>query len=325
MSKTSYRHLSLEEKWQIKALNTSGYSARKIAAQLGRSPTTIADELKRGCRTEEGGYSPRLSEKLYVSSRRRSGVSRRKLNGVLWKHVRNCLLQRWSPEQISGRLELEGAANISHSTIYRGIYQRQDARILECLRHKGKRYKKHGNAGRSLIPNRVDITERPAIVDNKQRIGDWEADTVLSSRESKAALVTLVDRASKYTCISKVEQKTAEAVNNAILKELKPHKTKVRTITYDNGVEFAHHQQINNILLSKSYFAKPYHSWERGLNEHTNGLIRQFFPKKTNFKYITNMEIKEVQNLLNNRPRKVLNYLTPTEAFFKSYPSSLIQ
>ncbi len=325
MSKTViYTHLSAQERWQIKALLTSGKSIRAIGFQLGRSPSTIHRELARG-RTQKGGYSPKHAVTKACRSRSLSGIKRSKLDGALWKLVRNCLLQRWSPEQIAGRFTLCGAATISHSTIYRGIYRRNDARILGCLRHQGKRYKKHGRAGRSLIPNRVDISQRPDIVRQKQRIGDWEGDTVVSGKNGSGALVTLVDRASKYTCIQRVERKTAEQVNQAIMALLKPYKYKTHTITYDNGAEFARHQHINTILQSQSYFATPYHSWERGLNEHTNGLIRQFFPKKTNFKTITDMEVNAVQKLLNNRPRKVLNYLTPAEAFFRTIPFHLIR
>jgi Transposase and inactivated derivatives, IS30 family len=162
------------------------------------------------------------------------------------------------------------------------------------------------------------------MVEQKQRIGDWEGDTVVSGKDGTGALVTLVDRASKYTLMQKVERKTAEATKEAIIALLKAHKRKAHTLTLDNGTEFAKHTEIGHALKAKTYFATPYRSWERGLNEHTNGLIRQFFPKKTNFNEVTDREVNAVQKLLNNRPRKVLGYQTPTEIFSSYQLSSFI-
>jgi len=313
-----YIHLTLEEKYQIKALLESGLSCSAIALQLNRSASTISREKHRGL-TLQGHYSPIRSTRLYQHGKRLSGVRRRRLIGQTWRWVRNRLKDRWSPEQIAGRYRLQTGRTLSHTTIYRRLWSDKDGiAIRYYLRHKGKRYR-YGSAGRSVIPGRVDIAKRPAIAEEKQRIGDWEADTVWGKGNS-GALVTLVDRASKYTLISKTDNKTAQSTKKAILAAFNRLKTRVQTITYDNGVEFSKHQEINAALNCRSYFAKPYSSWQRGLNEHTNGLIRQWLPKGTDFTYLTNTQCKNIQNYLNNRPRKCLNYNTPAEVFFHKPP-----
>ena len=312
MSVKTYHHLTNAERWQIKALLSSGQSLRSIAGQLGRSVSTICDEKKRGFIS--GDYIPDRSQECYQHTRKKSGMTRCKLQGRLWQDVRNCLHLKWSPEQISGRFRVIGLAEISHTSIYAQIYRTKSAGLRSCLRHEGKKYA-YGRAGKSLIPGRVDISERPDIVEQKQRIGDWEGDTIVGAGH-KGAIVSLVDRASKYTLLQHVERKCAEPVKEAIIQALADIKQKVHTITYDNGTEFTQHQKINEALDCQSFFATPYHSWERGLNEHTNGLVRQFFPKGIPLHNICTHKLHNVQNLLNNRPRKALNYQTPAEVFF---------
>ncbi|GHU15707.1 hypothetical protein FACS189449_13470 [Alphaproteobacteria bacterium] len=227
------------------------------------------------------------------------------------------LKEDWSPEQISGRLKLEGIF-ISHESIYR--YVRADkatgGSLFKHLRHGNKKYRKRSvaQAGAKLIPNRVDIAERPAIVDTKSTIGHWEGDTIIS-HSSKTPLVTVVERKSKFSKIKKVKNKTKKVVGKAIVKMLKPLKDQVDSITYDNGGEFAGHPEIAKKLKTEVYFARQYRSWERGLNEHTNGLIRQYLPKKFDFKDVSDKKIREIENKLNDRPRKVLNFKTPREVF----------
>lgn len=186
------------------------------------------------------------------------------------------------------------------------------------MRHRGKKYNKRSakSAGRGLIPGRIDIDQRPDIVEEKSRIGDWEIDTIIG-KNHVGAIVSLVDRASKYTRIHLVPNKKASVVSAAIVSELKDLKGKTHTLTADNGKEFAKHAEIAASLNAEVYFAKPYASWQRGLNEHTNGLIRQYFPKKTRFDTITQQDVKKVEMLLNTRPRRILNFKTPTEVFFE--------
>ncbi|MDF2578416.1 MAG: integrase [Chlamydiales bacterium] len=189
--------------------------------------------------------------------------------------------------------------------------------LYKNLRHSAKKYNKRSKAaaGRGCIPNRVDIEKRPAIVDEKKRLGDWELDTIIG-KEHKGAIVSIVDRASKLTKLVKVEQKTAEEVEKAILKRLEAIKDLVFTLTADNGKEFASHQSIAKALDAEFYFAKSYHSWQRGLNEHTNGLVRQYLPKSVSFTKVTEDDLDRLEELLNNRPRKVLGFMTPIEVFY---------
>ena len=169
-------------------------------------------------------------------------------------------------------------------------------------------------SGRGCIPGRIDIDQRPDIVEEKNRLGDWELDTIIGANH-KRAIVSIVDRASKFTKLVKVSHKTSEEVGQAIITALDPISPFVLTLTADNGKEFANHQKVSSELNAEFYFAKPYHSWERGLNEHTNGLVRQYFPKSSSFENISGEDIEKVENCLNNRPRKILDFETPMEAF----------
>jgi transposase, IS30 family len=224
--------------------------------------------------------------------------------------VDKCLVLKYSPEQIVGRLKLEGATlPPSRSSVYRWVYR---LGWYGRLPRKGKprRKLKGSPAGAKLIPNRVDIDQRPAIVDTNTEIGHWEGDTV---HGKNAHLVTLVERVSKASLVIKVPNKCKETVSEAIVKLLGPIQHLCKTITFDNGGEFADHEKIAQKLQCKIFFAKPYHSWERGLNENTNGLFRRFFPKNMSFGDLTDQEINDAQFLINNRPRKTLNYRTPME------------
>ena len=224
---------------------------------------------------------------------------------------------QWSPVQISGRLKRQGI-NISHETIYKYIWwnKRLGGVLYKELRRHGKKYNKRskGTAGRGCIPNRIDIDQRPPIVETKTRFGDWELDTIIGA-ENSGAILSMVERTSKLTKLVKVSHKTAAQVSQALIKRLMPFKEFIYTLTSDNGKEFAHHQIVSHELEAGFYFAKPYHSWERGLNEHTNGLVRQYFPKAKRFNEISSEDLEKVEFLLNNRPRKVLDFETPQEVF----------
>ena len=224
---------------------------------------------------------------------------------------------QWSPEQISGRLKrFHGEKAISHEMIYRYIWddKQRGGELYKNLRHNGKKYNKRGskNAGRGFIPNRIDIDQRPLIVEEKSRIGDWEIDTIIG-KNHKGAIVSMVDRHSKFTMLAKVSRKTAYEVEEALITRLSQVQDFVYTITSDNGKEFANHIAISKELEADFYFAHPYHSWERGLNEHTNGLVRQYVPKSTDFDKVSTEDIRKVEDLLNDRPRKVLKFSTPLE------------
>jgi len=232
--------------------------------------------------------------------------------------IEQLIKQYLSPQQTSAYLKKYHDISLSHETIYRYIYEnKQRHEELKPFLRQGKklRRKRYGTGARaSKIPNRKCISERPKIVDKKVRIGDWECDSVVGL-DRKSVLITVVDRVSLFTCSSRVYSHTAEVVSKAIIRMLKPHIDKVKTLTFDNGSEFFLHQNIAKALNAKTYFAHPYSSWERGVNENTNGLLRQFFPKKTDFKLVTNQELKNAVDNLNNRPRKTRGYLTPNQMF----------
>jgi IS30 family transposase len=310
----SYKHLTLDQKCTIAGLLSIKKSVREIAKIINVNPSTVSREIKRN--SASNIYQASIAHDKYQNRKKENGRPT-----VLTPAVRCQVLlglkNYHSPEQISGSLKLSGI-NISHETIYKFVWKEKSlgADLHKYLRHGGKKYNKRSGvySGRGLIPARVDIDEREAIVDTKSRIGDWEADTVIGAGQS-GVIVTLVERHSKILLSKLVANKTKDVVTQAICEMLKPYKDKVLTITYDNGGEFAGHEIIGKTLDAKCYFAKPYHSWERGLNEHTNGLLRQFIPKKMPFTNLTENELAKYQNLINNRPRKILNFNTPNKVF----------
>lgn len=236
-----------------------------------------------------------------------------------WAHVTHYLRLKLSPQQVAGRLKAEGALNISHEAIYRFVYRDKACGgdlvgHLRCQKTRRKRYAS-GQQRRGKLCDRVCIEQRDPIVEQRSRIGDWEGDTVIG-KGRQGALVTLVERKSRYTLAMQVNSKHSEGVKQAILEMLRPHKAQCLTLTFDNGKEFAEHAFIAKAQQACVYFAHPYHSWERGLNENTNGLLRQYFPKCANLLKVTHEEVDDAVYALNHRPRKCLGYLTPHEVFY---------
>jgi IS30 family transposase len=312
-----YHHLTCDQRCQIDALRGSGQKPSAIARQLCVHRSTVYRELKRN--VGQRGYrykqaNGKARERRHVASGRARKMTRSRV--ALIETKLRC--EQWSPRQISGWLESAGHGGVSHERIYQHVWadKKKGGSLWKHLRHNGKKYNKRKGktAGRGLIPHRIDIGERPAIVDAKERLGDWEGDTIIG-KDHKGAIVSLVDRASKLTKLILLPNKTAEAVTNAIVTALKPLASNTKTLTFDNGKEFAGHTGITQALNAACYFAKPYHSWERGLNEHTNGLVRQYFPKGTDFSTLTQEAVRHVENLLNTRPRECLNFKTPHEIF----------
>ena len=305
----NYTHITQAERYQIYALKKAGHKQSEIAEVLERSESTISRELSRNCGRR--GYR---AKQAHSKSVERQAVNARTIDDATWKFAQDRLLEQWSPEQISGH------AAISPETVYQRVYadKRAGGLLWKNLRCQKLRKKRYGKAERrGTIPNRLSIDDRPAIVETRSRTGDWEADTVIG-KNHRQAIVSIVERKSGFTLIRKVERKTALAVSQAMIGLLKPHRDNVHTITSDNGKEFAGHEEIANKLKADFYFAHPYSSWERGTNENTNGLIRQYFPKDRDFTTITQQEIDMVMERLNNRPRKRLGYKTPNQVFFKS-------
>lgn len=315
----SYTQLTEEQRYQISAYLKAGYNQAEISRMIDVNKSTISRELRRNLGLR--GYRPKQAQDF--SNQRKANKSSARISQETWKWVTHFLGEQWSPEQISGWLKKEKKLSISHEWIYQFIYRDKSkgGNLFIHLRCQRKRKKRYGsNSTRGLIPHRVSIDERPAVVDRKNRLGDWELDTVIGKNHQQA-IVTIIERKSKLALFAKVTRKTAAQVGDAIIELLMPFRDKVKTLTSDNGKEFAEHLNIANQLDTAFYFAHPYASWERGLNENTNGLLRQYFPKKTDFTQIGDEEIKEVMDKLNNRPRKTLGYKTPNEIFFGIKPS----
>jgi len=312
-----YHHLTRDQRCQLYTLKARGDSIALIASELEVNRSTIYREVKRN--SGELGYRYRQADEKAKERCYRTNHQRIKMKGRTVSIIKEKLKIQWSPEQISGWLKKWGYTKVvSHETIYKYIWyeKRMGGSLYKELRHNGKKYNKRskGTAGRGCIRGRIDIEERPDVVEEKTRLGDWELDTIIGSGQS-GAIVSMVDRASKLTKLAKVSQKTAEEVKDALVETLKPIQDFVLTLTADNGKEFAYHQEVSRSLEASFYFAKPYHSWERGLNEHTNGLVRQYLPKGKRFNEVSIQSLVEIEMLLNNRPRKVLNFSTPLEVF----------
>ena len=315
----SYKQLTQEERYQIYALNKAGHDQATIAGILDRNPGTISRELRRNRGLK--GYRPQQAHNLAL--RRRYDKAQPRIGSQVWQLVEALIRKEWSPEQIVGRVAMEQGVSISHEWIYPYIYADKHSggdlyRFLRCQKVRRKRYGIYSRRG--TIPNQVSIDDRPAIVESKRRFGDWEGDTVIG-KGHRGALVTLVERKSLYTVIRSVLHKTAKAVRGAVVDGLTPYIDWVHTITYDNGREFADHEGMARDLEANIYFAHPYASWERGLNENTNGLIRQYFPKDRDLTTVTKYEIEQAMDKLNHRPRKSLGYRTPHEVFFNTKTS----
>ena len=313
-----YTHLTVVERYQIFSLTKAGHKPTFIARQLFRHPSTIYRELKRNLVFDPRvpGYSPSRAHSL---ARYRVIVRSltKRISKETWQVVEARLRCRLSPEQISGELARNGTC-ISHERIYRYIWadKRKQGDLWTFLRGKlrrGRRYRI--NRQRGQIVGRIGIEHRPAIANERRRRGDYEIDTVFG-KGRKAPLLTIVDRRTKFLVVEQVASKHAEGVATGLIRGLQGTGRRVHTITSDNGKEFAQHRQVANTLNAKFFFARPYASWERGTNENTNGLLRQYFPKERDFSTITQEEIDFAVHELNHRPRKLLGFRTPNEVFF---------
>ena len=316
----SYTHLTEKERYVISHLIAYGLSVREVARRLCRSHSTISRELKRN-RAGGGVYWYHGIDKWIKPRRTVARHKRRQHNVRLMRYVISRLKRKWSPEQIANRLKVDypdnRAMRFSHEGIYQWIYNQSkvDKPYYEYLRRgRKKRRRQVGyGAGRGLIPDRRSIHKRPTCVDLVKRFGDWEGDTILG-KQGTGAIVTMVERKSLYLLAGKLESKSAEPLSTLSNRKFEklPSKLK-RTLTVDNGKEFADFKSIEKQSRLTVYFADPYASWQRGCNENINGLLRQYFPKKSSFRPITDKAVENAVRCLNNRPRKSLNYRTPSE------------
>ncbi len=311
--KKSYTHLTQGERYQIYAYKKAGYSNSDIANMLGRHVSTIKRERSRNM--GQKGYRPQQAHS-FAQERHQMKPKAIKMTEEMQQHIRERLALEWSPEQIQGRLLTDDDSSVCPKTIYDFIARDKanGGDLYKHMRHKKYRQRTGKPDPRGQIRDRVGIEERPDIVDQKERIGDWEADTVIG-KGHQGVLVTLSERVSKLNLIAHVPSKHAEVVTQAMIEMLTPYRNDLHTITFDNGKEFAFHRRVAKALDVKTYFARPYHSWERGLNENHNGLIRQYLPKGQPLDKVTKEQVVEIQTRLNQRPRKLLGFRTPEEVY----------
>ena len=315
----NYHQLTSEERYALSALRKQGCSQAEIGRTLGRAASTVSREVRRN--SKDGGgrvYRPALADDLARWRRSRSRRNRR-FEWEEWALIAQCLQEEWSPEQIAGRLKRDGLMSISHETIYRYIWddRRRGGTLHRHLRgspkQRRKRYGHYDSRGR--LAGKRPISERPAGAENRSQVGHLEADTVIGSISDKHCVLTLVDRKTGYLLIGKLEARTIEATNRRAVRMINNAARPTHTITADNGTEFHGYKTIEAATGSRFYFATPYHSWERGTSENTNGLIRQYLPKRTSMAHITQHACNRIAHKLNTRPRKRLGYRTPEECY----------
>ena len=313
------KHLTVEQRYAISLLSEQGKTQKEIAKAIGRDKSTVSRELSRNCDKRSGKYHYELAHRKY-RKRMKEKPKHIRFTQDVKDFVERKIREDLSPEQIVGIAKKDSLACVSHERIYLHLWddKKQGGTLHKHLRTQGKRYRKRGSKKdrRGIIPNRIDIAMRPSVVDEKSRVGDFEIDTVIG-KNHQSALVTINERKTGWVKIIKVPTKEAETVAHATIDALMPYKEIIHTITADNGKEFAMHEKISQQLDIDFYFAKPYHSWERGANENTNGLIRQYFPKKTDFAAVTDEQVQWVEDKLNNRPRKRFNFESPNAIFNK--------
>lgn len=313
------KHLSHAERRVIAQLASYNRSCGFIARQLGRARSTIFAELRRN--TPPGQYYQAAPAHAMAKARaRKPRVAAKMHNPLLLAYVQEKLSLKWSPEQISGRLRREHPQLcVSHETLYKWIWAGKQSGLdwhthLRQARKKKSGRRRCGRDNRGRIRDRVSIDERPKSVDSRRFAGDWEGDTVTGCKR-KSSVASWVERKYRYACLALVNGTGPQKVNAAIIERFaRTPLLPIRTVTLDNGREFTAHMELSKAWGAKVYFAHPYHSWERGLNENTNGLLRQFYPKGTDFRQVTEEELARVEYLLNTRPRKCLQYRTPMEA-----------
>lgn len=323
-----YKHLTIQEREAIQLMLWEKKSIRTIAKKLNRSPSSISREVNKNYVGHGKRYFPRVAHGKALTKRKSRGRKNRLKNQEIRDYVITHLKKKWSPEQISGRIQIDINQKISHEAIYQHIYHQiyregygylkpncEDLRIYLRRKRKRRVHKGARRCQRVFKPKGAIIDQRPGIVEKRKRIGDWESDTV-ESKDRKPGINTLVERQTGLVFISKLFDKTSKATTTAIVRRLGylPLKAK-QTITFDNGTENSNWQELERKTNIKAFFCHPYHSWERGTNENTNGLIRNYFPKKTDFTKILGEEIQRVEYELNTRPRKRLGFKTPLEVF----------
>jgi len=316
-----YRQITADERYTLSVLRRLGDSVAAMAQALGRHRSTIGRELRRNATRFDGSYRPQLAD-WYARGRRTGSRRHPRFTARDFALVRRGLQRQWSPAQIAGRLRREERLRISHETIYRYIWadKRRGGTLYTHLRggrrHCRKRYGRADSRGR--LAGKRPIITRPAVVETRARIGDWEADTVLGRAGTRPCLLSLVERKTGYVVLGKLPAGTAAEVNRRAAPLLREQPHPVRTITVDNGTEFHGYAALEAATATRFYFATPHHAWERGTNENTNGLLRQYVPKGKSMVALTDEECDTIATKLNQRPRKRLGFRTPEECYART-------
>lgn len=310
----TYTQLTQEQRYQICAMLKIGQNQTEIAETIGKHKSTISREVRRN--RGQRGYRPKQAQQMSLDRRKKA---KPRIQESTWALIESKLQEDWSPEQIADWLKRNTDIQVSHERIYQYILadKRTGGRLYKHLRCQKKRRKRYGGYDRrGKLPNRRSIEERPEIVDQRQRIGDWEVDTMIG-KGHRQAIVTLTERKSRFSLLRKIKRRKAKLVSAAVIDLLQPVADRSHTITADNGKEFADHERIAHELEISFFFAHPYAAWERGANENMNGLVRQYIPKNRDLSSVTDEELLQIMNKLNHRPRKCLDFKTPFQVFFE--------
>jgi transposase, IS30 family len=314
----SYCQITSAERYSLALLRRHGLHPAEIARVLGRHRSSISRELRRNASHHDGTYRPPLAD-WYARGRRSRSRRNTQFTTGDWARVESLVRADWSPEQIAGRLRREGVLRISHETIYRRIWRdkRAGGDLHQHLRGRQKlRRKRYGTYDRrGRLTGKRPITARPIGAERRSRFGHWEGDTMLGAGQAGPCILTLVERKSGYLVIGPLRQRTATFLNRRLCRLLPAQRRPVRTITVDNGTEFHSYAALEQRLPTRFYFATPHHSWERGTNENTNGLIRQYLPKGQSMAHLSQRDCDRLALKLNRRPRKRLGYRTPEECY----------
>lgn len=315
-----YSQLTEDERYAIAAMKRQRFSIRRMAHELRRAPSTISREIRRN-RKPDGWYRAKTAGERTRGRRSRSRRNARFTEDD-WVLIEHLICLDWSPEQVSGWCKLHGLLSISHETIYLRIYADQRAggslwrHLRQATKKRRKRYRSRDSRGR--LPGKRHISERPAAAEERQAVGHWEADTMKGCDQGRHTVLTMVERATGYLVMGKLERHTAAHATQRAVELISRHEGRFATITADNGSEFHSHAEVERATGVPWYFATPHHSWERGTNENTNGLIRQYLPKRASMAHVTQELCEEIAAKLNARPRKRLGYRTPEECYARS-------
>lgn len=313
-----YRQITFAERYTLGLLRQRGLGPAAIARVLGRHRSTIGREVRRNRGHSDATYRPQLAD-WYARGRRSRSRRNRRFSTADWARVQLLVREDWSPEQVAGWLKRHAVLTISHETIYRYIWAdlRQGGTLHRHLRgarkHCRKRYGRYDSRGR--LAGKRPITARPAAADARSEVGHWEGDTMLGAGQAGPCVLSLVERRTGYLALGKLRRRTGAEVNRRARQLIQAQPHPVRTITVDNGTEFHSYAALERRLPARFYFATPHHAWERGTNENTNGLLRQYLPKRQSMAHLTQHDCNRIARKLNRRPRKRLGFRTPEECY----------